>query len=94
MHLVDLSPLRRTAGVCASSRAFAQNHILRTLADPEVMTYCDAHDQLLLGALCSLIQYQSSLRPEQVMLASLPCRYSGLGLRSARRTAPAAYFGG
>ena len=28
------------------------------------------------------------------MLASLPCRYSGLGLRSARRTAPAAYFGG
>ena len=31
---------------------------------------------------------------EQYNIVTLPCRFAGLGLRSARSTAPAAFFGG
>ena len=68
--------------LCAEPRA---NHILRTVADPEVMTYCDSHDQLLLSALCSLIHYQGSLRPEQ---ASMSAKVASIIFYSASMYAP------
>ena len=58
------------------------------------MAYGRGHDEQLLGALGSLLRNIENLRNEQLQLVTLPCRYSGLGVRSAERTAPAAYFAG
>ena len=77
--------------LCAVPRA---NHLLRTLPPPEALAYCRAHDEQLAGAVRSLLYTQENLRRESHLIVTLPCRYSGLGIRSAERTAPAAYFAG
>ena len=78
--------------LCAEPRA---NHLLRTVAGPELEAYAEAHDVALRDAFAVLVQYPRLVEVlESCMLLRLPRRYGGLGLRSAVRTAPAAHFAG
>ena len=52
------------------------------------------HDELLQAALLQLLQLPEPLDAQRRHLSTFPRRYSGLGLRSSARTAPAALFGG
>ena len=77
---------------CAGPRA---NHLLRTLPPSQSRAYAEAHDdgmwaagQALLGELPGSAEEVKMARD----LATLPMRMGGLGLRSASRTAPAAYW--
>jgi hypothetical protein len=76
---------------CAGPRA---NHLLRTVPPTQVMSYAQRHDnglwhvaEKLLGALPGSPEEVATARE----LATLPLRLGGLGLRSATRTAPAAW---
>ena len=75
---------------CATARA---NHTIRILPPDASRYYAEAHDEAIWTAFCSLLgaeDLQTDLRARNV--ASLPGREGGLGLRSAARTAPAAYW--
>ena len=68
---------------------------LRTIPPSQSETYADGHDggmwralEALMGRLPGDIQEREAAR----RVASLPMRLGGLGFRSARRTAPAAYW--
>ena len=76
---------------CAAPRA---NYALRTTPPHQVERYAAEHDRRVLETLLQLLQLEgaqdeANLTSRQVQL---PQRYGGLGLRSSRRTAPAAYW--
>ena len=74
---------------CASPRA---NHALRTLP-PSESSYARAHDQAVWETLQECLGGVPPAEAQQVWpLASLPAVHGGLGLQSAERTAPAAYW--
>jgi len=78
--------------LCAEPRA---NHLLRTSAGPEIEDYSAAHDSALRDAFAAVVNFPAAaLEPVARTLLCQPRRYGGLGLRSASRTAPAAYFAG
>ena len=77
---------------CAGPRA---NHFLRTLPPSQSAEYARAHDQGMWTACQALLGGlpgdEASVEMAR-LIASLPMRFGGLGLRSALRTAPAAYW--
>ena len=77
--------------MCAAPMA---NHMLRTLPPDEVMPYARAHDAALWDALWRMLNHPGGTRTlkHAQRLGSLPARLGGIGLRSAERTAPAAYW--
>ncbi len=79
---------------CAAPRA---NYLLRTVPPPQARAYAEDHDARVLTAMRSLLVRTTEADAEDghgqwVRQATLPCRLGGMGLRSARRTAPAAYW--
>ena len=80
--------------MCSAPRA---NHLLRTCSGASVQSYANTHDELLLGAMSSLLRFSfENLRQQShtIALVQAPRRYGGLGLRSAHRSWCAAYFAG
>ena len=75
---------------CAVPRA---NHTLRTLPPSLSSTYATSHDDALWSTFCKLLGTEG-LAVDQLArdTATLPGRLGGLGLRSAARAAPAAYW--
>ena len=73
--------------MCAGPRA---HHILRNLPPSEVTQFCEDHDNRLRSASHILsVEVPDGVASEVVQL---PFREGGLGLRSAARLAPAAYW--
>ena len=94
LHQLPLLPDLQCAwlllAMCASPRA---NHALRTVPPQAVASYAQAHDaaiwetlELCLGGIA-----EADVAHAQ-HVATLPAALGGLGLRSAIRTAPAAYW--
>ena len=91
-QLPDLQAAWLLLSMCASPRA---NHLLRTLPLDLVQSYADAHDELMLETLAALVRrsgFQGQSHRRTRHLAQLPFRLGGLSLRSACRTAGAAYW--
>ena len=78
--------------LCASARA---NYYLRALPPSLSREFAESHDAALLDTLFGLLD-QPGANAEDMQwaraVAQLPLRAGGLGLRSAVRTAPAAYW--
>ena len=75
---------------CAVPRA---NHLLRVVPPSVVEPYAVAHDEAIWLCFCALVgawRLAEDALGRQV--ATLPARLGGLGLRSAARTAPAAFL--
>ena len=74
--------------MCAGPRA---HHILRNLPPSEVTQFCEDHDNRLRECLSHILSVEV---PDGVAseVVQLPFREGGLGLRSAARLAPAAYW--
>ena len=70
------------------------NHLLRTLPPSASKSYAQGHDQRKWTAVERLLGLSLSddERSRAQRTSSLPMRLGGLGLRSAERTAPAAYW--
>ena len=69
------------------------NHSMRTMPPTQSATYCVAHDEGIWETAKALLNgVPSDAEPEAKQLSSLPMRQGGLGLRSAERCAPAAYW--
>ena len=73
---------------CAAQRA---NHLIRLLPPSLSVDYAEKHDRAILKCLEALIQ-AGPLPENAKRIASLRCVNGGLGLRSARRTAQAAFW--
>ena len=73
---------------CAAQRA---NHLIRLLPPSLSVEYAEKHDRAILQCLEALIQ-AGPLPENAKRIASLRCVNGGLGLRSARRTAQAAFW--
>ena len=73
---------------CAAQRA---NHLIRLLPPSLSVDYAEKHDRAILQCLEVLIQ-AGPLPENAKRIASLRCVNGGLGLRSARRTAQAAFW--
>ena len=77
---------------CAAPRA---NYHLRCQPPKQVELYATAHDVAVWHTLCSLIgrdDLAGELESRAARVSQLPLRLGGCGLRSALRTAPAAYW--
>ena len=77
---------------CAGPRA---NHLLRTLPPSQSRAYAAAHDEGMWAAALALmgpLPGDDSELATARLLATLPMRLGGLGLRAATRVAPAAYW--
>ena len=90
--LPDLQCAWLLLALCASPRA---NHALRTVPPPDISLYAQAHDAAMWATLLELLGGACDTT-EAVLLArvvaSLPAALGGLGLQSASRLAPAAYW--
>ena len=77
--------------LCATPRA---NHIVRALPPTQARDYAAEHDSRIWETLKNLLGHTPSRgRARRARdLATLPGRLGGLGLRSAERTSPAAYW--
>ena len=72
------------------------NHLLRTVPPPLLEDYTTNHDNALWATLNKLLGDPTEEETTDALsraLATLPARHGGLGLRSAARTRPAAYWG-
>ena len=74
---------------CGVPRA---NHLLRVLPPSISAPYARCHDDAIWECFCSLLRAHLSDDERARAVATLPARLGGLGLRSAERTAPAAYW--
>ena len=75
---------------CGVPRA---NHLLRVLPPTVVAPYAARHDDIIWSCFCRLLACERSESDELARkVASLPARMGGLGLRSAVRTSPAAFW--
>ena len=81
--------------LCASPRA---NHALRTVPSQEILAYARAHDEAVCRRSSNALGAQPNPKPcmrEIWQLCQfLPACLGGLGLQSAERTSPAAYWAG
>ena len=69
------------------------NHTIRILPPSLSQTYASQHDTAVWEAFCKMLDAQHHTADELAeQVASLPGRLGGLGLRSAARTAPAAFW--
>ena len=69
------------------------NHSMRTMPPTQSATYCVAHDDGIWETAKALLNgVPSDAEPEAKQLSSLTMRLGGLGLQSAERCAPAAYW--
>ena len=85
-QLPDLQCAWLLLTLCASPRA---NHAVRTVPPTQVASYAAQHDQ----AIWETLQACLGGVPEHARrLATLPADMGGLGLQSAQRTSPAAYW--
>jgi hypothetical protein len=78
--------------LCCGPRA---NHLLRTLPPSQSARYAEAHDEGMWDTFERLLRGVPGDVDEVAMaraLATLPLRFGGLGMRSAARTANAAYW--
>lgn len=92
-RLTDLGDLQCRWVMLSQSAAARANHMIRILPPTHSRSYSDAHDDALWEAFCNAFGAQdySGDRLGRAV-ATLPGRMGGLGLRSATRTAPAAYW--
>ena len=67
------------------------NHALRTIPPPDVAPYARMHDDAVSVLLCEVPPQEAD---HARAVATLPAALGGLGLLSAARTAPAAYWAG
>ena len=77
---------------CASPRC---HHFLRTIPPSQSETYADGHDEGMRRALEAVMgRLPGDDRQKDVAwnISGLPMRMGGLGLRAAKRSAPAAYW--
>ena len=77
---------------CAGPRC---NHLLRTLPPSQSATYAAAHDEGMATTAWNLLGLGAGTSEAMTVaqdLLGLPLRCGGVGLRSASRTAPAAYW--
>ena len=77
---------------CAGPRC---HHLLRTLPPSQSRQYAVMHDEGMMRVMDSLmggLPGESQAKEDAYRLATLPMRMGGLGLRSATRMAPAAYW--
>ncbi|OLP83702.1 hypothetical protein AK812_SmicGene35526 [Symbiodinium microadriaticum] len=78
--------------LCASPRA---NHALRTVPPLEIQAYARAHDQAIWHTLKQCLGGAAEAEaPHAKTLATLPAHLGGLGIQSAERASPAAYWAG
>ena len=78
--------------LCASPRA---NHALRTVPPLEIQAYARAHDQAMWHTLKQCLGGAAEAEaPHAKTLATLPAHLGGLGIQSAERASPAAYWAG
>ena len=71
------------------------NHLLRTLPPSQSATYAAAHDEGMATTAWNLLGLGAGTSEAMTVaqdLLGLPLRCGGVGLRSASRTAPAAYW--
>ena len=82
------------AWVLLSQSAVARaNHTVRVLPPTTSSGYAHAHDDAVWDAFCAIMNAQDFSRDARARgVASLPGRLGGLGLRSATRTAEAAFW--
>ena len=89
-HLPDLQCAWLLLLMCASPRA---NHAIRTLPPSESVAYARMHDEAIWATLCDCLGGVGEEDASHAHgIASLPAALGGLGLQSAERTAPAAYW--
>ena len=89
-ELPDLQCAWLLLALCASPRA---NHALRTLPPSEVAGYAAAHDAALWDTFLSCIGGAPEHDAHAAwLIAGIPATLGGLGLQSAARTSPAAYW--
>ena len=74
---------------CAVPRAI---HMLRSVPPEQVLEYAAEHDEAIWRTVVLLLGVVQSVANTSHFIGQLPCRLGGLGLRSAVRTAPAAYW--
>ena len=89
-HLSDLQCSWVLLSWSATPRA---NHTVRILPPSQSEFYATRHDARLWEAFCELLNAEK-LKDDKLaeQVATLPTRLSGLGLSSAARAAPAAYW--
>ena len=90
--LPDLQCAWLLLALCVSPRA---NHALRTVPPPDISLYAQAHDAAMWATLLELLGGASDTTEAALLaraVASLPAALGGLGLQSASRLAPAAYW--
>ena len=75
--------------LCASPRA---NHAIRTVPPTQVACYAAQQDQAIWETLQACLGVPDHEAAHARQLATLPADMGGLGLQSAQRTAPAAYW--
>ena len=89
-RLPDLQCAWLLLAMCASPRA---NHALRTVPPLDIAGYAQAHDDAVWETLQACLGGVASGEADGARkLATLPASLGGLGLTSAVRTAPAAYW--
>ena len=74
---------------CASARA---NYLLRTVCPDSVRGFAEAHDRGLWECVCTLLNIPIHQDQSTRDTATLPLSLGGLGLRSAVRTSPSAFW--
>ena len=88
--LPDLQCSWLLLSMCAAPRA---NHALRTLPPSTSGGYAQAHDAAIWETLQACMGgFGDQHSPQAWAVATLPAAHGGLGLQSAQRTAPAAYW--
>ena len=88
VRMPDLQCAWQMLTKCCSPRA---NYLLRTLPPSESASYAVRHDERLWRAAVQLLRAEDlnrAARDTGRLIANLPMRMGGLGLRSAKRTAP------
>ena len=89
-RLADLQCAWLLLSYCAVPRA---NHLLRVLPPGVVAAYANCHDNAVWDCFCRLLGSERHSSDQLARAVStLPGRLGGLGLRSAARTSPAAYW--
>ena len=92
-QLPDLQCSWLLLALCASPRA---NHALRTVPPTVIASYAAGHDDAIWHTLLDCLGGEAGAPPEDAHLARatafLPAALGGLGLQSATRSAPAAYW--
>ena len=89
----DLPDLQAAWLLLTYSAVPRANHLIRIVPPSVIRDYAMRHDEALWACFCRLIE-GDSLAGDTIaqQVASLPARFGGLGVRSAVRTSPAAYF--